>query len=105
MIDGMADFTSDEKVILAEQVVDFINTSSLGIFYRYQPDLNLAEHISEAAARNGLGLFAKICLYCFIAERSTFALECRTDAALSSWKLFGWRVDLIRHGMNLPRVL
>src|SRR5437016_9340650 len=83
VIDGMTDFAHDEQVMLAQQIIDFINTPRLRIFYGHKSMFNLArgndaEYIGKAAERQRRSLRAKIRSYGFIAEGSSFALKCNT---------------------------
>jgi len=78
---------SDEEIILAQQIVHFINTTGLRIFYRHQPSFNFArgncpENIGKTPAGNRLSLRTKICSDSFVAECSTFALKRYADSLL-----------------------
>src|SRR5437588_10770722 len=108
MIDGMTNFACDEKVILAQQIIHFIDASRLRIFYRNKASFNLTssngtEYISEAPVWNWSGLSTKVCSYCFVTKGPSFTLECGADCWLCVLFLFCLPIDLICHLWNSSR--
>jgi hypothetical protein len=104
----MADFARDEKVILAQQIIHFIDASRLRIFYRHKASFNLTcgngtEYIGKAPVGNWSGLSTKICSYCFVTKSPSFALERGADGWLCVLFLFRLLIDLICHLWNSSR--
>src|SRR5215470_13327656 len=84
MIDRMANLTYDKKIVLAQEIIDFVDAAGLGVFDGHHAILNLAccncsEDIGKTTVgnwfRRGFTLFSKICSGRFVTEGSTFTLK------------------------------